>query len=162
VYNAIYNLNKQFSGYGVTDSIAVNTGIQFYLAPVGADSSGIIRYNDSLSTNPVFSFSPLRNLVDSALNTNQYIHIFVVDNIIETGIMGYASYPGGGLNHAIAVTRKTFGSVFDDCDNCQLYPGNRNKTLAHEMGHFLNLRHTFYEGCAGMDSTDCDTKGDRC
>lgn len=161
VYNALASLNRQFVGYGITDSIAVNTGIQFYLAPVGADSSGIFRYNDTLSISGIYSFAPLRNLVDSQYNTNQYIHIFVVDSITMQGIVGYASYTGG-FNQLVTVTRKRFGNALDYCDSCDLSSDSRNKTLAHEMGHFLGLYHTFQDGCAGADSSDCATKGDRC
>ncbi|MCZ2129277.1 MAG: hypothetical protein LC109_03320 [Bacteroidia bacterium] len=84
VYNALASLNRQFAGFGQTDSRAVNTGIQFYLAPMGADSSGIIRYNSPLSSVAPLTFAPLRSLVDTPLNTNQYIHIFVVDSICFT------------------------------------------------------------------------------
>ncbi|MCZ2130883.1 MAG: hypothetical protein LC109_11560, partial [Bacteroidia bacterium] len=142
VYNALAALNRQFAGFGQTDSRAVNTGIQFYLAPVGADSSGIIRYNSPLSSVAPLTFAPLRNLVDTPLNTNQYIHIFMVDTITAQGIMGYASYPETGFNHAIVVRYKRFGNTFDFCTGCNLAPDSRNKTLAHEMGHFLGLLHT--------------------
>lgn len=157
VLNAITTLNDQFAAKGIQHLAAVNTGIQFYLAPVGPDSNGIFRHNHSLSNNPVFSFDSLRSLIDSQYNSNAFIHIFVVDSILMSGIKGYASYPGG-FNQALVVVRKRFGNSLD-CIGCELDSDSRNKTLAHEMGHFLNLYHTFYRGC---DTGDCNVSGDKC
>jgi hypothetical protein len=41
IQNAILTLNKQFSAFGISHPSSVNTGIQFYLAPVGPQSSGV-------------------------------------------------------------------------------------------------------------------------
>ncbi len=157
VLNAIATLNKQFSAQDISHPAAVNTGIQFYLAPVGPNSNGIFRYNNSISTDSVFAFSRMRGLIDSQYNNNNYIHIFVVDGILMSGVKGYATYPGG-FNQAIVVQRRRFGNALN-CSGCELDTISRNNVLAHELGHFLNLHHTFYNGC---DTGDCSTSGDKC
>jgi hypothetical protein len=42
IHNAVFELNKSFAAFSIMDSNAFNTGIQFYLAPVGPDSNEII------------------------------------------------------------------------------------------------------------------------
>ena len=160
VQKAIGTLNKSFAGYGQNDQRAVNTGIQFYLAPKGPDSNGIIRYSNSLTNAGIGSSSDLMALIDNSLLSDKYIHIFVVKKIIPESMRGFASLPGMGL--APVVINHNFFGDYNDCDTCNLSPFSTGKTIAHELGHFLGLLHTFEGGCAGMDETDCDKKGDRC
>jgi hypothetical protein len=160
VTKAIATLNKAFAGYGQIDQRAVNTGIQFYLAPKGPNSNGIIRYANSLTNAGVDASSDLMALIDPPLLSDKYIHIFIVNKIIPESMKGYASLPGMGLA-PVVINHKHFGD-FNDCDDCNLSPFSTGKTVAHELGHFLGLLHTFENGCSGMDETDCDKKGDRC
>jgi hypothetical protein len=163
VYDAIATLNKKFAGYNVTDSIAVNTGIQFYLAPLGANSNGIFRYASNMSNHIGHkdSIAKLLNLIDSQYRYGNYINVFVVNEINVPAAAGYASMPNTGFNQLITMARKYFGD-FGNCAGCDLVSSTNGKALAHEFGHYLGLYHTFHKGCSGMNSSDCDTEGDEC
>lgn len=77
VYQAIVSLNRKFAGYNETDPRAVNTGIQFFLAPVGIDNKGIFRHASHLTANDIDSVESLYNLVDEQYRNGQYINVFV-------------------------------------------------------------------------------------
>jgi hypothetical protein len=160
VIQAMESLNKSFSGFGINDHRAVNTGIQFFLAPVGPDSNGIVRYTNTIGNIDINSGDLLLDLIDEEYKTGKYINLFVVDALSPQSLMGYATLPGL-MPQCVVVRRHVFGD-YNNCIGCELNTNSRGKTTAHEMGHYLNLLHTFHGGCAGMDSIDCDVKGDGC
>lgn len=88
-------------------------------------------------------------------NTQDYFNVWVVDQICSSsltpadcGVAGYAYFPGG------------FGAFYDGSVIQDDYIGvstDLSKIMVHEAGHFLNLQHTFKNGCG---SGDCLTGGD--
>lgn len=75
--------------------------------------------------------------------SDQYLNIWVCD-LGRT--LGYAQMPGGpSETDGVVVNYTCFGA------NSLRYGYNLGKTLTHEVGHFLNLYHTYYGGCAGGD-----------
>lgn len=156
VINAVKDLNDAFANMGIYASpTGTNTRIKFCLAHIDPDSgttSGITRTTSFFSTymNGHIEDARLKNLIqwppESYVNIwyIQSMEVFISSqfmcggwNISKAG--GYATLPpAGGLIDGIVVTK--FGTM-----------------LAHEMGHYLGLYHTFQGGCKNID---CTTDGD--
>lgn len=97
----------------------------------------------------------------TANNVTDVCNVYIVQDAISSGttVCGYATFPGFGRQGIV---------VAKNCSNAT------STTLAHEMGHFLGLPHTF-SGWEGRDPTtaaatnndekvngsNCATKGDR-
>lgn len=149
-------------------SVAADVDIEFKLANKAPDSScttGIVRVN-SFST---FDFDDDDKSI-SHWNSNNYFNVWLVEDISEGGsggnILGYAQFPFafGSPNYnidtyGIVVLNSEWGTIGTAVDAS--IPGGR--TATHEVGHCLNLLHTFQNtfinqnGCGG----DCRTTGDR-
>ncbi|MGB0430364.1 MAG: M43 family zinc metalloprotease [Bacteroidia bacterium] len=75
-------------------------------------------------------------------NNKRYLNIWVVKSILSSGegiTLGYAYYPGtGGSNDGIVMR----------------YDQMSSNTLTHELGHYLNLKHTFDDGCFAGDNVE--------
>lgn len=72
-------------------------------------------------------------------DTKKYLNIWVCSNV-ASGAAAYSYYPGTapGLNNEGVVSRSDYvGSI----GNSQ--PGYRARTMTHEVGHYLNLPHTW-------------------
>lgn len=82
-----------------------------------------------------------------------YINIFVRD--IGGGILGYASLPGFGNGDGVVITRTAFGAGSGCGGVTPTAPFDRGRTLTHEIGHYMNLRHIWGDGgCGASDFVD--------
>lgn len=148
------------------DTLLANSGLlaDIFLKPACHDNTGtpvipvLWHPNDDFTTldmNPVSGEDEaMKNMYNnqsgSPFPTTNYLHIWVVDNIINTaqlnngaGIAGYATFPSSnGLATDGIVIEKSF---FIDPSPAQTL------VLAHELGHYLNLFHTFEGGCNSAD-----------
>ncbi len=118
--------------------IAANVGITFKLAKIDPDgncTNGIDRI-----------YSPLTNIGDddAKLNVwprNKYLNIWVVKNI-ASGAAGYSMYPssvqgpGGAQVDGVMILSTYVGSIGTSS-------AGRSRSLTHEIGHWLNLAHTW-------------------
>ena len=92
---------------------------------------------------------------DSYWPSNQYFNIWVVNDINSFGvqgtILGYAQFPGSG-------SWNTYGVIIrnDRVGNMGTATSG-DRTLTHEIGHCLNLLHTFQSSCGNS----CQSSGDR-
>ena len=144
----VSNINSNFS------SLYVDAEIRFALAqkdPNGNCTNGIIRHP---SDNPYWSqSSPAYNYSGTGTNrwpTNKYLNVYIVECISSTTytcpttsgayIGGYTYLPGstpyttnGNMGDAIVMLRNQV-AVVSPTDS---------RTLSHEIGHWLNLSHTF-------------------
>lgn len=165
VINAIKDLNDAFSKQGnYFTSTGAATQIRFCLAHIDPDSgvtNGITRNTSFFGSymNGEIEDHRLKNLIQWP--STEYVNIWYIQsmevfissvflcggwNISKAG--GYANLPpNGGAVDGIVVT--AFGTM-----------------LAHEMGHYLGLYHTFEGGCKNNDCTIdgdkvCDTPPDQ-
>jgi len=93
--------------------------------------------------------------------SDRYLNIWVVKDITPAGVIGYAQFPGtvpASLD-GIVMRYDGFGSnLLPSGGTFQLLPDNQDgKILAHEVGHYLDLYHTFHGGCYGPGDQVADT-----
>lgn len=157
VVNGIQDLNDAFSKSGpYAASPGADTKIRFCLAkkdPMGGITNGITRTSSIRGESICMENEDERLKALSLWDPLRYINIWLVSNVegeaysdFSCGVWtrlrvgGYATMPpGGGATDGIVVPG--FGTV-----------------LAHEMGHYLGLYHTFEGGCY---NADCTLNGDR-
>lgn len=176
IFSAITALNQDFrrmpgtNGYGNGPDI----GIEFCLAvrdPNGQPTNGINRVNGTVV--PQYAE---KGIASSASSTNgaseaavkalstwprtSYMNIWVVSEIENndggSGVQGYAYFPADTPLDGIVILYNAFGTV----GNLKSYT-NMNRTLTHEVGHYLNLYHTFHNTTSCGPEGNCNTAGDR-
>lgn len=144
VLNAIEILNNTFQlNYADTANviqlfrpILANCQTQFRLAnfdPNGGCSEGITR-----------TYSPLTNSANDAVkqlvqwNSTKYLNVWVVNNL-ASGAGGYSYLPGISASlDGIVVRNDQFGGIGTSGGSTLA-----KHTLTHEVGHWLNLMHTW-------------------
>lgn len=133
--------------------VAANTEIQFCLAqrkPDGTATTGINRINGGQSS---WTYNQIEsNLKPSTIwDRNQYLNVWsVIFGGGDAGLLGYAQFPGGSAStDGVVVLYSSVGSVA----NPNPAGGNyaRGRTLTHEVGHWLNLRHIWGDATCGND-----------
>ncbi|MDO8368810.1 MAG: M43 family zinc metalloprotease, partial [Saprospiraceae bacterium] len=151
-------LNDAFANAGYFGGLGASADVpfRFCLAQQTPDvlaTSGITRTQSSLTDVFVNPQDPaLKNLI--RWDPTRYVNVWVVKSIFSavqgTPYAGYATLP---FSH---------GSNFDGIVIGAEYTGSsflqQNTVLAHEMGHFLGLYHTFEGSCP---NDDCLQQGDR-
>lgn len=161
IINFVAGVNRDYSRQGsdtgtinpAFKNLYVNGEIQFALAqkdPLGNCTNGIIRHNSNSiywdQNNPNYAYS---GTGANRWPVNKYLNVYIVDCISGTGspcppvgsyIGGYTYLPGstpytanGNMGDAIVYLKSLLG---------QSDP-NDSRTLSHEIGHWLNLSHTF-------------------
>ncbi len=142
--------------------VAGTADIEFKLAtvgPTGECTDGIVRVKTPLTVNAVNS---IKNLV--LADNNKYLNIYVVKSIENTfgtsgTILGYAYYPNPGqlaLFDGIMIRHDVMGRIGTATSGFGITNGGR--TLTHELGHYLDLQHTFDgNNCFGGDDGLSDT-----
>ena len=130
---------------------------------------GINRVNRS---SKVFSAPPYtKDYVENIIKSNtqwdpdQYLNIWLAD--LSGGLLGYAQFPeaaslgGIGTGNGVANTdgvvilTSSVGSVANPNPNGGNYDAGR--TMTHEVGHWLGLRHIWGDGGCGVDDYVADT-----
>jgi PKD repeat protein len=148
IFSQIDALNEDFRKILNTngDGNGADTKIEFHLAqltPEGKCTNGIVRIRSSLTNHQTHQRSMLKDL--SYWDNLRYFNIYVVKSINGgSGILGYASFPGGPSDEdGIVVRHNYFGRTGTAASSL-------GRTTTHEAGHWLGLYHTFNNGC-GLD-----------
>ena len=170
VMSAMDALNADFRG----DFGGAQVDIEFELAardPEGNPTSGIVRV-DVTENIPSYATSgmvtsnntdPASELAVKSLShwpSTDYINVWVVHKLNGgASPIGFAYLPPfSGTLDGVVVHRQVFG-VGDEYD---LYNNfDLNRTLTHEIGHYLGLFHTFQSTSSCGSETNCQTQGDR-
>lgn len=127
-------------------SIAADCEIEFRLAkidPNGNCTDGIVRVQTDLTYDADDNIKAV-----SRWPNNKYFNVWVVENISGAPaggvILGRSQFPGGN-NLTDGVLLK-----YSVCGNTTNF-SNYGRTLTHEIGHSLNLRHIWGDGTCATD-----------
>ena len=153
------DLNKVPS---VFTNLVADVEVQFVLAkrtPAGVATNGIVHKSTtvaSFSTNDQVKKSSLGG--DDPWDATKYLNIWLCN--IGGGILGYATFPGGSttVDGVVCSFSTVPGGVTNTGGSAAPYNGGR--TATHEVGHWLNLYHTFQGGCARNATTGGDLVSD--
>lgn len=130
--------------------VAADTEIQFVLArqdPEGLPTDGIVRVTGSKAVyNPDIGADDILLKSESFWPPEDYLNVYVTD--LTGGYLGYAQYPFSnipGIKTELENYRNTDGVAVDyqwigTNDNTGSF-NSRGRTLTHEIGHYLGLRH---------------------
>jgi hypothetical protein len=161
----------------IFEPFASATGIEFYLAqfdPSGAPTNGIIKKQTDVTS--FFSLSNLDVMKSEASGgadawpTDQYMNIWVCNLSIPIlnvpVILGFATPPNGAPNwpdasgaaspekDGVVIHYEVFGSNLSATGTLESV--NRGRTLVHEVGHYLGLRHIWGDPGQGEDGCAVD------
>ena len=170
VSSAIDALNADFRG----DFGGADIDIEFVLAvrdPAGNPTTGILR-TDVSAVVPSFSNTGMvtTSNLDPASEMNvknlshwpgtDYVNVWVLHKLNGgASPLGFAYLPPtSGTHDGIVLHHQVFG-VGDEYDLLNNY--DLNRTLSHEMGHYLSLLHTFNNTSSCSDESNCSSQGDK-
>ncbi|ALR31441.1 hypothetical protein ATE47_13345 [Chryseobacterium sp. IHB B 17019] len=149
-----------------SSAVGADTQIQFALAkvdPNGNPTNGIDRVKMCQST---FNRDAIEAFVkpETIWDPTQYMNMWSLSFAApDTGILGYAQFPDGsglqGLDpvggpnftDGVVATYKTFGSSDYGTGFLLSAPYDKGRTMTHEVGHFLGLRHIWGDGACASD-----------
>ena len=133
------------------EGIAADSEIEFRLAqidPQGDCHTGINRIVSPLTYD---GGGEVKDLIQWPRNS--YLNIWVVEN--ANGAAGYSLYPGS-VNGAQGAGNDGIVVAHDYTGNIGTSNNYRSRTLTHEAGHWMNLRHLWGNSNSPGDSENCD------
>lgn len=178
VQSQIDVLNEDFRkkigtpGGASNNPIAADIEIEFCLSPVGEDGEpldepGIHRYNGNRTD---WSMEQIENQLKPTTiwDPNLFYNIWTVKFAsINSSLIGYAQFPdqsglsglnvtgGPGSTDGVVIRYQSFGSTDKGNFPVMVPPYNKGRTLSHETGHWLGLRHIWGDGgCEASDFVD--------
>lgn len=153
-----------------SDSRGADIEIDFCLAridPQGRTMTepGVNRYNGGRAS---WSRNDIENILKPSTiwDPDKYFNVWVLDFASSDGLLvGYAQFPSlSTLNgipgnsprntDGVVVRYQSFGNVLKGDFGNMPAPYNRGRTLTHEVGHWLGLRHIWGDANCGNDFCD--------
>lgn len=181
ILNQDYRKMLGTPGYN-TNPVGADTEIEFCLAqrtPNGQATTGINRLSMAtpVMTIPGWGEFTTWDMDEIELNLkpatiwdpDEYLNIWVVDNILLGMVAGYAQFPessglegleGGGLStgastDGVVISHYCFGSADIYPQGTYNFPYNKGRTTTHEVGHWLGLRHIWGDNdSCNVNATD--------
>ncbi|MFD0963444.1 M43 family zinc metalloprotease [Pseudofulvibacter geojedonensis] len=161
----IDQLNLDFSNQaGSTNPVAADSDIQF--APATVDPNGNPLSEPGITRHYDPSYSSLdANALDGGVkqatiwDRNRYANIWTA--VLGGGLLGYAQFPsnstlpgmpangGAATTDGVVCTYTSIGSVANPHPQGGVYAAGR--TLTHEIGHWIGLRHIWGDANCGDD-----------
>ena len=152
-----------------SNPVGADTTIEFVLAkvdPNGNPTNGINRVNMCEAS---WSTTDIDGIVKPATiwDPTQYMNMWSV-NFTNGNLLGYAQFPDGsglaGLNpvggsaitDGVVAGYRFFGSSDLAVGNFSA-PFDKGRTMTHEVGHYLGLRHIWGDGNCSVDDFCADT-----
>lgn len=133
--------------------VAADAEINFCLAqrtPAGVATTGIERLNKTKSS---WTMSQIESSLKPTTiwDNTKYLNIWtVIFGGSDAGLLGYAQFPGGAANtDGVVVVHTSVGSTSNPNSAGGVY--GKGRTLTHEVGHWLNLRHIWGDANCGSD-----------
>jgi hypothetical protein len=136
--------------------LAADCQIEFRLATkddLGNCTDGIVRVY-SPKTNEASNDNGVKSV--SHWNSYKYLNVWVVKSIgaldgTSGVVLGYAQFPAGGLlsTDGVVLRHDCTGSIGTAAAN-----GRLGRTITHEVGHWLGLRHIWGDAECGSDGVD--------
>lgn len=186
VMNEDYRRMTGTPGGDNTTGLAVDVEINFCLAVQdenGAPTTGIVRHNITPYSNDVSGDGDWETKTDveqmktvTQWDPTKYLNMWTfrpggnsLNNGGLDGLLGYAQFPVDsgldGLGYAGAANTDgvvagfdAFGTIADDDGSFTLNNTyNLGRTMTHEVGHYLGLRHTWGDGDCTVDDYCDDT-----
>lgn len=145
-----------------TNPVGADTMIQFALAkvdPNGNPTNGINRVNLCLD---MWTTAQINSIVKPTTiwDPTQYMNMWSV-RFFRTDLLGYAQFPtgstlpmpptGGATTDGVVAGFNYFGSSDLGTGFTLSAPYNKGRTMTHEVGHFLGLRHIWGDSYCGND-----------
>lgn len=145
--------NNDFSKVpSVFAKLAANTSIRFELAktdPMGNATTGIIRKKSNrMMWTDDDKIKYQANGGCTTWDSKSYLNIWVCNTV--PGLTGYASFPGADRAvDGIVIRYDAFGTV-----GKVVAPFNLGRTLTHEVGHWMGLKHLWGDQQCGDDGIE--------
>lgn len=156
-----------------SNPVGADIELEFCLSPVDQNGNvmaepGIHRYNGARAD---WSTEQIENILKPTTiwNTNLFYNIWTVRFASSnSSLIGYAQFPdqsglaglptsGPASTDGVVVRFQSFGSVDKGNFPVMVAPYNRGRTLTHETGHWLGLRHIWGDGGCSADDFVADT-----
>lgn len=149
----------------VFESVVADVAVEFMLAqqdPLGEPTNGIVRVNANNSYLPSLRSDIIEMRSLSHWPAENYLNIYVSE--LRDSFVGFASFPESDIDKNIIVDedRLYLDAIFVDFQYFGTNPDapayeSRGRTLTHEVGHFLGLRHIWGDGGCSRDDYIDDT-----
>ena len=147
-----------------TSPVGADTMIQFALAKQDQQGNPTNGVNHVNLCQKSWSMTEINNIVKPSTiwDPMQYLNMWSV-NFSDATLLGYAQFPeGSGLpgvptggtanSDGVVSNYATFGSTdFNDGTFIMTAPYDKGRTMTHEVGHWLGLRHIWGDSDCGND-----------
>ena len=160
ITSQITALNKDFRAQNpdhanvppVWQGLVADPKIQFKLAtkdPQGKATDGITRTSTNRGSFPAYK-NPVKKRSEGGAPgwpSDRYLNLWVCN--LADGLLGYAQFPGGpARTDGVVALYSAFGTA-----GAVQAPFDKGRTVTHEIGHWLNLRHIWADtiDCSGSD-----------
>ncbi len=164
---AIADLNANFAGSdndyktvnSIFDSVKSYTRIRFKRAlidPKGRATIGVVYYKDKQSGFGNGGGYDAQ-IASCAWDNFKYFNVYLMNDLYANNTLnnsGVCWYPSEYMSK-IGTARMVYNYVYFGKGGSSYNNLEFNQTFTHELGHYLNLRHTF-------DGNDCNSEGDLC